>query len=190
MAADERYDKWGNPIISRTTRLRGELFYEPNVQKVLVDAGVLADFLPWTKYPRTLHLPGSPGMTDDDKVIKSLAGFEGEEVVVTAKMDGENCLDEASTISTPGGAASIEALCRAGYRGFVRAFDTVTGNEVWDEVVGTSILPPNDDWFDVELEDGRILRVTGNHRLWIPEEQCYRAVRELRGDEVVLLEQP
>lgn len=42
------------------------------------------------KYPRTLHLPGSPGVGDDDKVLESVSGFVGEDVVVTIKMDGEN----------------------------------------------------------------------------------------------------
>jgi len=42
------------------------------------------------KYPRTLHLPWSPGATSDDKRLCSLDHFEGKEVVVTEKMDGEN----------------------------------------------------------------------------------------------------
>lgn len=42
------------------------------------------------KYPRTLHLPWSPGSTNDDKVIDDVSHFRGKEVVVTVKMDGEN----------------------------------------------------------------------------------------------------
>ncbi len=42
------------------------------------------------KYPRTPHLPGSPGRTADDRVWTSTAPFAGREVVVTEKMDGEN----------------------------------------------------------------------------------------------------
>lgn len=42
------------------------------------------------KYPRTYHLPWSLGYTNDDKVLKSTNHFEGELVVVTEKMDGEN----------------------------------------------------------------------------------------------------
>lgn len=42
------------------------------------------------KYPRTPHVPFSPGATSDDKVLKSLAHFKGKEVVITIKMDGEN----------------------------------------------------------------------------------------------------
>lgn len=42
------------------------------------------------KYPRTLHLPYSPTVHSDDKALKDTSQFEGEEVVVTIKMDGEN----------------------------------------------------------------------------------------------------
>jgi hypothetical protein len=44
------------------------------------------------KYPRTPHLPNSPGKTKDDKTVKSLA-LLNEQLVVTVKMDGSNvCL--------------------------------------------------------------------------------------------------
>ncbi|WP_126223385.1 RNA ligase family protein [Burkholderia ambifaria] len=42
------------------------------------------------KYPRTPHMPFSPGATLDDKTLRSLAHFRGEEVVITLKRDGEN----------------------------------------------------------------------------------------------------
>ena len=43
------------------------------------------------KYPRTWHLPDSPNRgTDGDDVHDDYASFEGEEVVATEKLDGEN----------------------------------------------------------------------------------------------------
>lgn len=42
------------------------------------------------KYPRTPHLPWSPGPTKGDKMLSSVAAFEGQRVIVTTKMDGEN----------------------------------------------------------------------------------------------------
>ncbi|MFB7851773.1 RNA ligase family protein [Streptomyces sp. NPDC056053] len=43
-----------------------------------------------THYPRTAHLPWSPGATSDDVRIADLSGLTGREVVVTEKLDGEN----------------------------------------------------------------------------------------------------
>ncbi|WKD36347.1 RNA ligase family protein [Streptomyces xanthophaeus] len=41
-------------------------------------------------YPRTPHLPWSPGAAADDVRAVGLAGLAGREVVVTEKLDGEN----------------------------------------------------------------------------------------------------
>ncbi|MFC8075239.1 RNA ligase family protein [Streptomyces sp. NPDC057307] len=43
-----------------------------------------------TAYPRTPHLPWSPGVGSDDVRVGGLGGLRGREVVVTEKMDGEN----------------------------------------------------------------------------------------------------
>jgi hypothetical protein len=37
-----------------------------------------------------MHLPFSPGLQNDDRLIESLVGLIGREVIVTEKMDGEN----------------------------------------------------------------------------------------------------
>jgi hypothetical protein len=85
---DEVVDKWGNPILPNGQRLRGELFDEESVQKVL--APVLNLFTSRVKYPRTYHLPWSPGATTDDRTLDDPdAVFGGAEIVVTEKMDGE-----------------------------------------------------------------------------------------------------
>ena len=85
---NEVVDKWGNQILPNGQRLRGELFEDEGAQKVL--APVLHLFTSRVKYPRTYHLPWSPGATADDRTIKDPTDmFWGAEVVVTEKMDGE-----------------------------------------------------------------------------------------------------
>ena len=42
------------------------------------------------KYPRTYHFEWSPGKTKDDKTLFDLSNFEGKNIVLTEKMDGEN----------------------------------------------------------------------------------------------------
>jgi hypothetical protein len=88
--SDQPYDKWGNPLLPDGRRLRGELFFDESVQKILKEGGVLPLFTHWVKYPRTYHLPWSPGVGKDDRVLPNTKMFEGSEVVVTIKMDGEN----------------------------------------------------------------------------------------------------
>lgn len=85
---DQPYDKWGNPVMPNGQRLKGELFHDHSVQKIL--SGLLHIFTQHVKYPRTFHLPWSPGMNDDDRMHTSTEQWHGQRVIVTLKMDGEN----------------------------------------------------------------------------------------------------
>jgi len=87
---DHVYDKWGNVILPNGSRLKGELFNDESVKKILTDGGVIDTFTDYVKYSRTYHLPWSESITDDDRVIDSTTIFAGKRVIVTEKMDGEN----------------------------------------------------------------------------------------------------
>jgi hypothetical protein len=45
--------------------------------------------MPDLKYPRTYHLPSSPGLQNDDRRLPDLSVFEGRRVIGSLKMDGE-----------------------------------------------------------------------------------------------------
>lgn len=89
LSDDTEYDTWGNPVLNVNTRLAGELFHTEGCQAALSAGGVLWQVSQYVKYPRTFHLPWSPGMTSDDKVQHDLTSLTGRDVVVTLKMDGE-----------------------------------------------------------------------------------------------------
>lgn len=69
-----------------------------------------------TKYPRTYHLPTSPGATSDDKRLGDTSLFEGREVVVTEKLDGE-----CTTLYSDGLHARSVDGARHAWQGPVRA---------------------------------------------------------------------
>lgn len=94
---DHRYDKWGNPYVyeteGRNQRLRGELFDDESVRYILRAAIERGEFVNRVKYPRTYHVPWSPGATKDDRmhydtVFERL--LKERAFVMTEKMDGEN----------------------------------------------------------------------------------------------------
>jgi len=87
---DQEYDKWGNEVMPNGQRLMGPLFWDESVQKILSAGDVLGQFTNRVKYPRTLHLPWSPGQHDDDRTHKTTTQWEGRDIVVGIKMDGEN----------------------------------------------------------------------------------------------------
>lgn len=84
MPRDAIYDKWGNELVNGQW-IPGELFEDESVQKVI--KWKLASFRHHRKYPKTPHLPWSPGVAWDDFSVEP--SFEGK-IVITEKMDGEN----------------------------------------------------------------------------------------------------
>jgi hypothetical protein len=88
LSPEDTYDCWGNPILPNGTRLRGELFDEPNVQKILEDK--LSIFTDKVKYPRTYHVPWSEGAINDDRTLDNMNHFIGKKVIVSVKYDGES----------------------------------------------------------------------------------------------------
>lgn len=85
---DHIYSKWGDVVLPNGTRMKGPLFYDGSVQKIIKDYLFL--YTDYVKYPRSYHLPWSEGKNDDDKTHSNCSMFEGKEVVVTEKLDGEN----------------------------------------------------------------------------------------------------
>ena len=45
--------------------------------------------MPNLKYPRTYHLPTSPGLQNDDRRLPDVSVFRGKRVIATEKIDGE-----------------------------------------------------------------------------------------------------
>lgn len=88
--AEHPIDKWGNIILGNGQRLKGELFHDESVQKILKMGRKLDLFTDYVKYPRTLNCPWSASVGKDDRIIKSMQAFEGKRVIVTTKLDGEN----------------------------------------------------------------------------------------------------
>ena len=87
---DVEYDKWGNEILKNGLRIKGELFHDTSVQKILIQGQVFKLFTDRVKYPRTYHLPWSPGMNRDDRMMPDVSIFERKNVMICEKLDGEN----------------------------------------------------------------------------------------------------
>jgi hypothetical protein len=87
---DAEYDKWGNEILNNGQRIKGDLYDDPSVQKILKQGNILSLFADRVKYPRTFHLPWSPGMNRDDRMMENTRIFEGQQVMICEKLDGEN----------------------------------------------------------------------------------------------------
>jgi hypothetical protein len=88
---EEEWDHWGNILLHSGARLRGELFFQENVQRALKEGGMLTSFMPYVKYPRTYHLPTSPNLQNDDRQHKNVDELIKLPLIASIKIDGENC---------------------------------------------------------------------------------------------------
>ena len=139
------------------------------------------------KFPRTSHLPWSDGCTSDDKIIPNLDDLLNQNVVITEKLDGENCLDFSTRLQTPNGEILLGDLCSSVYDDIkVLGYNFETDKIEYCDVLGKKIGKRCDDWYEIELDNGDKLIVTGDHRIFLPTFGCYRKVIDLQvGDELL-----
>jgi hypothetical protein len=88
------------------------------------------------KFPRTFHLPDSPGATDDDRILPDLSGLTGE-LVVTEKMDGGNVTFTRHAMyarSVDSGTQAWDRACKAVWAGVAHDIPPdwrVSGESMW-----------------------------------------------------------
>ena len=188
---DLNFDKWGNILHPDGSRTKGELFYDESVQKVLRAGGVLDAFRAYVKYPRTYHLPWSPGLTDDDRMLPSTSVFEGREVVITEKMDGE-CLAAKTWITMGDGSRrSIRDLVINNAVGLTVLGKTTNGDIVETKITKTYNNGPSDDWLRVQVKGKHSsfhsIYCTPQELFYVPG-QGYVPATQVNGSPVELIE--
>ena len=104
---------------------------------------------------------------------------------VLEKLDG--CLDENTIILTDNGDKTIKEICETKFSGKVFSYDVEKNELVFDDVIAHSVKANVNNWFEIELENGIILKLTGNHRVWLPNLKCYRKVEELTESDEFLV---
>lgn len=114
-----------------------------------------------------------------ESVKKDAAGLlGGHNVKAALKIDGMGCLHYDTEIDTlEYGGLPIGKIVEKDLRCHVKSWD---GTEiVYEKILGTRELEANDDWYEIELENGAFLKVTGNHLVFVENLNCWRRVDEL-----------
>lgn len=112
---------------------------------------------------------------------KVKGGFPG----FIRKTDEERCLSGDTIITTENGPMTIREICEGGYTGKVLSYNPIKDQNEMNVINSHSIQNTNNDWYEIELESGKIIRTTGNHRIWIQDLNCFREVCELIGNETI-----
>ena len=139
--------------------------------------------------PTFVHIPRSLlSFTPRLSFFFSLSNFykiPNEPFEAFEKMDG--CCSEETEIITDSGVMTIKQICDSNFSGNVLSYNIHENVFEFKPILSTSVQRNNNDWYELELENGDIIRLTGNHKVWLPELNCYRRVDKLNGNECFLL---
>lgn len=187
----------------KSVRLRGEISSGIIIPKHLVDnfdefeiGQDISELLNISKYEppiptqlagkvRSFDMPfiGTHDCEHANIYVKDL--IQGERVVITEKIHG--CCDENTTLLTEDGIKTIKEICDTKYSGKVLSFDIDSETVEFDRIINHNIQDNIDNWFLIELEDCTEIKLTNNHRVYLPELNCYRAVSEIKEGDIFLL---
>lgn len=115
-----------------------------------------------------------------EKVVKR---FKPEDVVtISNKLHG--CVERNTLVETEEfGKITIGEIVDNRIECKIKAFDTDLNEDVFVPIDDYYLLKNDGEWYEIELEDGRKITITGNNPVWVPEINGYRRVDELNGDE-------
>lgn len=103
---------------------------------------------------------------------------------VKALTRGDGCLDFNTILQTDKGPLKIGDIVEKKIQCKVKAKDLDTNEVIWTPITNWFINKNDFDWYELQTEGGKILKVTGNHLVWLPKKNCFRQVQDLvEGDE-------
>ena len=83
---------------------------------------------------------------------------------VSEKLDG--CVSYDTLIKTTVGDVSIEEICKNPNKYEVLTFNHQTNQIEPNKIDAIDVKPNINNWYELELENGIKLKITGNHRIW------------------------
>lgn len=104
------------------------------------------------------------------------------------KMDG--CLSYDTILDTDKGKIPIGKIVEEKIKCKVKTFDFETGDITYTPIKNWFINDNNYKWFELKTDSGETLKVTENHKVWLPKLNCWRTVKDLKeGDEFLIAPQ-
>jgi RNA ligase (TIGR02306 family) len=100
------------------------------------------------------------------------------------KTDEIRCLDENTIISTSVGEFTIKEICDKKLVLWVKSYNVNTKSIQFNGVVGHNISDNENDWYEIKTKN-KILKVTGNHLLYLSELNKYERVDKLKKGDVL-----
>lgn len=112
---------------------------------------------------------------------------------VSRKIDG--CVDYDTLVEFDNGdVLSIGFVVENKINGNIKSYNHKTGQIEYKPILNHMhnlediSEKSSTQWYEIVLENGQSLKITGNDTVYLPELKCYRRVDELNGDEKILFD--
>lgn len=188
----------------KTVRLRGQIsqglviplseFFDTDME-IGEDVSENLNILKWEPpIPANLSgvmkgfFPGFIPKTDEERIQNCsdlLEKHKGEIFYITEKLDG--CLFEETLLETEKGLRTIKDVCEDKTINKVLVFDFNTNMMSLSKIKNKFVKKNKKDWYEIELENRYKIKLTGDHLIWCSDLKCYRKVKDLTGNEELLV---
>lgn len=102
------------------------------------------------------------------------------------KTDEERCLSGDTLVDTEFGLLTISEIVEKRMEVRVKSYNVGTGDVELKPIVGHSIVEKTDElWFRLTTNKGKVLVVTGEHRIWGDDIKTYRRIQDLKVGQLV-----
>lgn len=124
---------------------------------------------------------------ETEQIEKSIKDIKPDDVIsVTVKLHG--CVEKNTIVNTKEyGDITIGEIVDKKINCLIKSYNIITKEIEYVPIEQFYFVPDDGEWYEIELEDGTKLTITGNNPVWLPELECYRRVDELNGSEFLLL---
>lgn len=105
-----------------------------------------------------------------------------------SKSDEERCISANTILNTNKGDFTIKEICESKDIFKVKSYNINSELIEYKEIISKSIKSNNNDWYEIELENSTKIILTSNHPVFLPELNCYRQVKDLKVNDLLLLD--
>jgi len=131
-----------------------------------------------------------PEHKDTEQFKHHLKNFnEGDEIIISLKVHG--CVHEDTLVTTlEDGIIKIKDLFDNKTKKHILCRDLTNEVDIFSEIDNYYLLKNHGEWYEIELENGQKLKITGNNPVWLSDEKIYKRVDELSvGENIQFLDE-
>jgi tRNA-binding EMAP/Myf-like protein len=136
--------------------------------------------------PQNSQFPTNGAIKTDETRIQNLTylfdeKYKGLPVYVT-----EKCIDGETLLETNKGFLKIKDIVENKLNVKVKAFNEIDNKNIFTKITDYFKSESNQNWYEIMLETGEILKITENHPIYLPELNCYRETKFLKKGDFLL----